>query len=391
MSNPLYLSAADLGDSRLALTLGQGLPTSIKVKVGTAEKEFPVSYWRKPAIKCGKYVHPTTGQTLDVDAKRIDGWVDKFNQMRVAKREIPAPATHSDDPRDNLGYVIGAEREGDELSLTYQVIGEDGAVVAARNSCSICIDPDYRDESGKSWGEAIVHSAFTPKPVISGMGSFVPFAASRGAQAATPIYYLSTDTGGPMLDPKSLREALGAPVEIPDDKLIEHAKGVAAKVKTAEADKTAALSRATAAETKVTELEGKVTNLSRAPAAPDPEILRDRRELSIGKIELSVQRGDMPPFIADKLKKMVGESAKPNAFMLSRSDDMGDRPVDAILAMFDGAKLAPKLGTQTPVQLSRAVPGDDPTDEDKELDAGRKQAKEYTDSMMLSRGIAPAK
>jgi hypothetical protein len=73
-----------------------------------------------------------------------------------------------------------------------------------------------------------------------------------------------------------------------------------------------------------------------------------------------VERGDMPPFIADKLKGKVGDAAKPSVFMLSRSDDLGDRPVDFVLSLFDGAKLNPKTGSVTGVQvLSREIPGDD--------------------------------
>jgi hypothetical protein len=362
MSNPYYLHAQTLGDLKPALTLGQGYPTSRKVKIGDVEKDIPVAYFWKDAIAVGEYVHPKTRQKLSVDAKRLDGLVEKFNAMRAAGIEVPAPMDHSARAADNLGFVVDARRNGDRLSLLHQVIGEDAALTALRNRCSLCIDPDFVDERGHRWGDAIVHSAFTPNPVITGMGEFVPFAASRDRQTETPIFYLSADERKFDMDFTQLREALGATADVPDDKLLD-------KVRELTTEKATALSRATAAETKAAELEGRVVSLSRAPAAPDPEVLRDRRELSVGRIDLAVERGDMPPFIADKLKAKVGDAAKPSAFMLSRQDDLGDRPVDFVLALFDGAKLAPKAGADTGVQtLSRAVPGekrDEPVSEDR--------------------------
>jgi hypothetical protein len=546
MSNPLYLSAADLGESRLALTLGQGYPTSIKAKVGNEEKEFPVSYWRKDAIACGKYKHPTTGQTLDVDAKRIDAWVEKFNAMRAANREIPAPATHSDDPRDNLGYVIGAARNGDKLQLTLQVIGEDGAAVAARNSCSICIDPDYKDETGKSWGEAIVHSAFTPKPVISGMGSFVPFAASRTGEPEVPIYYLAANCGtgaggfkqgntcakgGAGSLPQSAGEIdswmearakeLGISkkeftttdeyrqayphiktlyttakaahkeavsmvdvvkrengkyvVQLPKERMgktwgakgaertlpgylgtggdsmsggiaefdtfgqaAEYAKKHGYKVrkqslsrstsmdeaqlqtigdllgaddvteetalpqliewgKRQGAEKKTALSRAEAAESKVKELEK--VNLSRQPAKPTPTEIFYAAKYARGMRDEAIKAGAITPAIADAAeKRFMAKAVEADKITLSRAvEDDDHKLTEGFAKLIDfyevvkDNKPAPAQGTQTPVQLARAVPGGDPTADDKLMDEGQKQAKAYTDQFLASRGVVAAK
>lgn len=365
MNNPTYLHAPKLaGELKPALTLGQGYPTSIKVTVGGAEKDVPVAYFWKDAIATGDYVHPATKQHLSIDAKRIDSLVEKFHAMRKAGIEIPAPKDHSARAEDNLGFVVDAKRDGDRLSLLHQVVGEDAALCALRNRCSLCIDPDFVDEKGRRWGDAFIHSAFTPTPVITGMGSFVPFAASRGPAAETPIYYLSAEERNPDMDFKALREALGAPADVPDDKLLE-------KVKELRTTATTNLSRAETAEAKVEELDTKVIHLSRAPTPPDPEVLRDRMELSAGRIDLAVEKGDMPPFIATKVKAMLGDKAKPNAFMLSRQADLGDRPVDFVLNLFDGAKLNPKPGSETPIQLGRDVPGD--SDKDKPMTEERRK------------------
>jgi len=366
MNTNYYLSLRDTTGITPAVTLGQGYPAHLKIKVGDTEKDVPVAYFWKDAIQTGRYVHPTTKQELSVDAKRIDGWVDRFHQMRAAGIEVPTPKDHSARAEDNLGFVVDAKRNGDRLTLLHQVIGEDAAMTALRNRCSLCIEPDYVDERGRKWGDAFTHSAFTPVPVVSGMGSFVPFAASRDRQTETPIYYLSADQGDPEMDPKQLREALGLTADVPDDQLLTKVK----ELKTASA---ANLSRAQEAERKVTDLSGQVTQLSRKPAEPDPEVIRDRCELSRGKIELSMAKGDLPKVIADKLLAKLPQD-KPNVFMLSRCDDLGDRPVDYFLSLFKDSGLGVATGSQTGNQLlSRETPGATGKEDKPMSDARRKE------------------
>ncbi len=339
----------------------EGLPTTIKCKIGGVESEFPVSYWWKNVIASGDYVHPQTGQRLPVNAARIDGWVDKFNKMRGAGIDIHAPTRHSDDAKDNVGFVVKAERDGDKLRLLHQVIGEDGALMAARNLCSVKIDPNYIDEKGTNWGEAIVHSAFTPTPVITGMGPFIPaFAASRGQSNEIPEFHLSAP-GVPIMDLKLLRTELGAAADVTDEKVIELATSRLTTLKSQNVE----LSR------KATDAETKVVELSRTPAAPDPEILRDRAELTLGRIDLAVAAGDLPPFIAQKVKGWISDAnGTPKPFMLSRQDGFNERPIDAILKLFEGAKLNPATGKVT--TLLRQDPDGGASGKEQEADKLRK-------------------
>jgi hypothetical protein len=374
---PYYLSTSATADLKPAVTLGQGHPTHLKLKVGEEEKDVPVAYFWKDSIQTGNYVHPATKQTLSVDAKRIDGWVDKFHKMRAAGIEIPTPVDHSHRAEDNLGFVVDARRDGDRLCLLHQVIGEDAAMTALRNRSSLCIEPDYVDEKGNKWGDAFTHSAFTPVPVVSGMGSFVPFAASRDQQTETPIFYLSADSGVPEMDYKTLREALGVAADVPDDKLLD-------KVKELRTTHATALSRATEAENKAKELGDKVVTLSRAPSQPDPEILRDRNESKREKIEIAMSRGDLPKLVADKLLAALPVET-PNVFMLSRADGLQATPIDFILSMFKDSQLGVATGSQTAVQtgvvLSREVPGAN-DDAAKLAKIGEEQGKAFADSLL---------
>jgi hypothetical protein len=223
---PLYLSAAS-DHATLTLPPTEGKPTKIKVKVGEEVKDFPVAYLEKDVIECGNYVHPITKQRFDVDEKRLDHWAKNVNDMIAAGLEIPTPVDHAetqlartqhDDPYvsadDNLGFVVGARRVGDRLRLTHQVIGDDAVAKAMRNRASVLVLPEYIDEKGRKWTDCIVHSAYTPMPVVSGMGEFLPIAASRTGSGETkaPVYTVAREanSGDPtmsnILDDKQLEQ-----------------------------------------------------------------------------------------------------------------------------------------------------------------------------------------
>lgn len=200
-------------------------PTHLPIRVGGKSKKVPVAYFWKDAISVGKYTHPATGQRLKVTPERIDSWVDNFNAMRRRGIEIPAPVDHSDRAEDNRGFVVAMKRNGDTLQLLHQMIGEKGALLAARNRCSVCIEPNFVDEKGREWGESIVHSALTPKPVVSGHGAFRSFAASQVRPAQKlPVFYSQIEaqtmsTLAPELTKRELKEArkilgLGAKAKI---------------------------------------------------------------------------------------------------------------------------------------------------------------------------------
>jgi hypothetical protein len=348
-----------------------GLPTVITVDVGGKSKDVPVAYFWKDAIATGEYQHPKTGQKLSIDGARLDGLVSKFHEMKAAGVEIPTPTDHSCNARDNIGYVVDAKREGDRLSLLHQVIGEKNVEVALANRCSLCIDPEYKDEFGRTWGDAIVHSAYTPTPVITGMGSFVPaFAASRDRQTETPVYYLSAGKDNDMDFIKRMRGLLGLADTVSDDDVFKAAEKLKGDKDTAET---------------------KVATLSRGPTPPtasELEALKDRRDLTIGRIDLSVKSGDMPVPIADKIKKALTD--KSDTFFLSRNPAIDERPIDFVLSLFNGAKLNTETGDDSRVQLSnREIPGKTTTSAEDQ--AAMDDADAQIDAHYRNQGIEPPK
>lgn len=335
-----------------AVTLGQGYPAQVN--------GLPAFYfWRKSA-KDGEYVHPTKGFKLSIDAGRRKKWEENFRQMRAAHVDVPVIKDHvaSD---GTLGYVVDVRNNGEWFEELHQYLGEAERDTALKNRISIGIDPNFKDGNGKNYGECVFHSATTPIPVIPGTGDAEPLLASRGAAVDSDIMFLaaSLDRSANMALLEKLREVFGA-ADLTEDGAVAKLTELKASLDAAKNEVKLARDAHEADKVKLTAAEGKVVELSREPAAPDPEALLDRADLSIQKIEFSVQAGDMPPVIGKALTSKVKPEGKPNAFMLSRATGLDTRPIDFIVDLFKGQKLGIQQGPKTGVQvLSREIPGNE--------------------------------
>lgn len=156
-----------------------GLPTEFAYTLGGRRKVEPVAYFKKKAISVGQYRHPVTGQWFTVTPADIEEMARKYQLMRAAGIDIPVVEDHQEKANKSQGYVVQCSHDGKSIEVVHQAIGEEAARLHLKNRVSLCIDPDYVDEFGRHWGKCFVHSALTPRPVITGQGSFVPL--SRGA------------------------------------------------------------------------------------------------------------------------------------------------------------------------------------------------------------------
>lgn len=149
----------------------------------------PVQRFVKAVIRTGVYIHPTQGWKLEVTPERIDGWVAAFGKMRANGVRVEVPVDHSFKADDNRGFVVDAYREGDRLMMVHELIGQDAIALAGRADVSVWIEPNFKDGKGVQYGEAIIHSSLVQKPVVPGLGAFVPMAASMGF---VPVYQFGT-------------------------------------------------------------------------------------------------------------------------------------------------------------------------------------------------------
>ena len=171
---PLYhlaSSAAD-GPLRPAVTLGPAYPAAVS--------GLPAFYYWKDALRVGHYAHPAGRYSLRVTRDKLDGYAAAFAAMRANGVGVPILMDHAPTAAATLGWIVAVRRDGDRLLELHQFLGEDARDTGLRNHVSLGIDPDYVDGRGVRYGEAIVHSAVTPVPVVPGQDEFTALATDDG-------------------------------------------------------------------------------------------------------------------------------------------------------------------------------------------------------------------
>jgi hypothetical protein len=319
----------------------------------------PVEYRRKEICRAGRVVQDVEGNPFPITRERLDKWVKNFDRLQTAGHKVFIPTRHTEiESKDNRGYVVAMSREGDGLFAVEQLIGEDAVRDAARNDQSVYIKRDFRDDQGNHFDEFIQHVALTPAPQVSGLGGYAKVAASRGPDTEALILKAASTEGSPAMDPilKTLRERLGAADGVPDEKLTEL---LDQQLATAKAAGRAEAETATAAA--MSRLSDERDTAVAASRLPDAGVLKDRAALKRDRINLAVERGDMPSVVANRLKEKLVASDKPCAIALSRLNDQDEDMIDVVLGAFAGTKLGPqiigeKTGSQAPVALARPDP-----------------------------------
>lgn len=167
----IQLSAADLYESATP-----NLPANT-----TAGKKL-FHYWAD-VLSVGDW-HLPNGRILNVTPQRLERLARNVNLAVSRNVELPICDDHKEPkngekktPRETAekcrGYLGGAKFDGKTLHLLHSFIGEDSLDVALKNKVSIGIDPDFKDSYGNRYGEAVRHSALTPRPVIHNQRGFV--------------------------------------------------------------------------------------------------------------------------------------------------------------------------------------------------------------------------
>ena len=184
---PLYRLTDDTS-LRPAVLLGQGHAKRVS--------GLPAFYYWKDALVVGKYAHPTGSFTLDVTRDRLDGFIKTFSKMKANGVGVPILMDHAASAASTLGWIVDVKLDGDRLMELHQFLGETARDIGLRNKVSLGIDPDFVDGKGTRYGEAIVHSAVTPVPVVPGQGEYEP-AEQHLAQEPREVVMLSLQTAEP--------------------------------------------------------------------------------------------------------------------------------------------------------------------------------------------------
>ena len=183
----------------------------------------PCEYFWKDLIHTGDYKHPTLGFSLDVDKQRMNRWAETGQQMIAAGVPIPINCDHSDSAYDTQGYIKGFRVQGSKLMGLCQFIGKDAALIAARNGVSVLVHPDFTDGEKRHWGEAIVHVALTPRPVVPDQEKFVKAASLFSARPDVLTFSLAEK---PSKGDKAMADSMMPCSTATMGKLERHVKGL---------------------------------------------------------------------------------------------------------------------------------------------------------------------
>lgn len=324
----------------------------------------PATYYWKDTIHSGSYVHPARQFSLNVDRARLVRWADTGAAMLAAGLAIPINCDHSDRARDVVGYVKQFKLDGDRLLALCQFIGDDAALVAARNLVSVGIDPQFTDGQARQWGEAIVHLALTPVPVVPNQGGFVE------ASLATPddTLLLANDTAESTSDQvwlactpeqlAALGDLLPGGTDVtPNDcvtRIIQHLRTLE---QMPDDDGEELATELSAARQRIAELS------ARLPPALGEEAEAAMVESATARFDTAVARGGLSPAARDRLVATLVKShdGKANLIALSRANSpRADRALALAVAdiLIDNQPIEP--GERTALQaLARPVPGED--------------------------------
>jgi hypothetical protein len=334
----------------------------------------PATYLWKDMIHTGAYVHPTRKFSLAVDRERLGRWAEAGRKMLAAGVAIPINCDHSDAARDVVGYIKEFKLDGDRLLGLCQFIGDEAALTAARNLVSVGIDPDFTDGEARQWGEAIVHLALTPTPVVPDQDQFVE-ATDESLDSAeggedSPDLVLVEDAAETAEDQaeaslpctaeqlETLRDLIGDDFDAEGgvSRIIERLQ--ASDDDGSSEDQSAGLQAELAlAREQVMQLS------SRLPPAMPQEIQAALVETATAKFDAAVLRGVLSPVAREKLVATLVEDGEggANVFALSRaSNGGGDRSLAMAVADILLDNSAIEIGERTGLQaMARHVPGED--------------------------------
>jgi hypothetical protein len=353
-------------DAEPAVTLGQGLPATVN--------DQPAHYFWRRAIRDGRFVHPVKKWELRVTPDRRRRWVDAFERMLSNQVPVPVIEGHAG---NGLGFVVGVRNRGPWLEELHQYIGDDARERALRQYVSVGINPDARDGEGRSYGEAIVHSAIVPDPVVTGQGEAIR-AASRG-DALGNLYAFAAEEDQAMTanisdeQMEALKKLVGEDVT-PEtvitrlmSALNEMQAGMTKRETEYEASLTTANTKAEQAGAKLAEAESKLIELSKSNRTPDPDALDALAEADETAIDNLVSAGSLTPENAKRLKTALvrDDAGKPVTFALSKSAGASTRISKAVIDALKGNKPM-AFGPKAPIQLSSS---DGEADVDPDLEA----------------------
>ena len=129
--------------------------------------------YRVQALPYGSWVHPADpDEELIIDEMVVQAIVKNFNDNVLDG--VPVPWRHTDNPKENTGFVLAAIETEDGLDLIINVPeAEEQLDKNLVGGVSLSIDFEYVDKkTGEILGPTMLHCALVSNPYIKGMRKF---------------------------------------------------------------------------------------------------------------------------------------------------------------------------------------------------------------------------
>jgi hypothetical protein len=143
------------------------------------DRQAKGTVFRKHLLNLGTLHHPKTGEPLQLD----DAWYGQlkanFDNQVCDIVQVPladGQNHHTEDPRSNVGEVIGIEREGNKIYSLVDV-RDPKAVEGLRSGtllgASAFLHMDYKDtRTNKNVGPTLLHHCITNRPYVTGLEDY---------------------------------------------------------------------------------------------------------------------------------------------------------------------------------------------------------------------------
>lgn len=318
--------------------------------------EIEVQTFKKDLIREGVYVHPIFEWELDVDERRLNRWVEAFNDMKSNGLDIEIVLNHSMSADDVRGYLKdlmvedGVDEDGNDVKVLFGILemrGDGVELAKVVKNVSIAVEREFKDGKGRNYGEIISHVGVVQQPIVAGQDEFVPIAASGAGAVGVPILLkCSKDKEQMKMDKELLSKiakAMGVDAVTEDEaveKMLSHITGLSETVKTLSA-------KIEEEEKKGGEADGnKADEKTSELSSEDAEEKADTVE---EKLSLLVEQGKLTPDQKKKvLSKFVGEKGKRKSMFLSAKQGVDGRSVINLLCdVLKDGKVQMSMGTKT--------------------------------------------
>lgn len=155
--------------------------------------------FRKHILNMGPLIHPKTGAKIDVNEPFVAAMQNNFKAGVCDIVQVPlanAKNEHTEAPVDNLGEVVGIEREGSKVYALIDARKDAENFGKTYLGASAFLSTDYTDtRTGQKAGPTLLHVAVTNRPYVTGLDDYQEVVAATADGVTEEAVVLTPEEG----------------------------------------------------------------------------------------------------------------------------------------------------------------------------------------------------